>query len=107
MWAPVGIHVVGPMLSWGIARFYMVIGVPVRVPFRWADEGYKRNESHHIPHTSSQKPLTTVKVSMSDKPSIGIFKILSLTEGNPPASVNKTFIPYQHVGLNGSQQLVW
>jgi hypothetical protein len=42
----------------GIAGFYMVVGVPsVRVPVRWADEGYKTNESYHIPHPKTSYHL--------------------------------------------------
>ena len=52
------------------------------------------------------KPFTAVKVSMGEKPSTGTFKILSLTEGNRPASVDPTF-PLQPVRLGESGQIVW
>jgi hypothetical protein len=44
---------------------------------------------------------------MSDRPSIGSFKIISLTEGHRPASVNLTFIAAQPVRLDEEVQLVW
>jgi hypothetical protein len=83
----------------------MVVGVPsVRVPFDALTKAIKRasRTAYLIP-----RPLTTVKLSMPVKPSIGSFRILSATEGYRPASVNPTFLPFQPVRLSEEIRAVW
>lgn len=44
---------------------------------------------------------------MPDKLSIGSYKILSLTKGNRPASVNLALVASQDVRLDEEVQVVW
>lgn len=56
---------------------------------------------HLIPES-----FTTVQVSMPDNLTSGNFQILSLIEGNPPASVGRPYIGLQFVHLNGDDTIV-
>ena len=44
---------------------------------------------------------------MPDGPSIGRYRIISLTGGNPPASVDLSKVGVQSVRLNEAVPLVW